>query len=732
MESLLKNLRKHVECSICLDTFTKPKTIACLHTFCCECLKRHALASQKEGKFRCPECQAQIDIPESNRFDQLPTSFHHNSLLGLLAVQQSGDGSEITCGVCKKKSVEISYCFDCEKLLCCDCINAHEVFRNAAFEGHKVTPVKQFTAEDYEALLKRKAFCSQKYHERKVTEFYCRVCEACVCQVCLVTDHKNHDIEPLEKAADSARAKILSGAEQMKGKNMDCIDVIRGIEETAADLETNFATAKRQVSAVAEQMIATIHECEHQTISTLEKTRVSRMEKLETAKNQAQLLAKQINQAAEFASDLVQRSSSSDIIQSYKSLQERFEELRKIQFAEIQVSSFVQFFSTCKPQSLNLGFIKNGEADPKRSTVEGLSQNFQAGVEAKIFICPKTHEGEINNLHVDQVEVLIEPVDQVASLMINEEFSGNQLQVKFVPKFPGTYNITAKINGEKLAKSPFKIQVKEQQLELLGELDLQNENLKNPTGIAVNSKGLIAVASCDKHCIMIFDKEGKYVRQFGHYGKNPGKLSHPADVTFMNDDEILVAESGNHRIQQFNVNTGKYVNIFGRKGTGVAEFEYPQSIFMDDRGNFVVAEFDNNRVQVLTKDGASVSKFGDSGPGKLDGPQGCVFHKNMFIVSDYHSKCLKVFDSSGKFLRKIGEEGEADGQFEDPWGLCIDGHGNILVCDYERGVVQQFSIEGRFTGKSVVKLQSPHGIAVMADGRFLVSDSFENKVFILK
>jgi len=152
------------------------------------------------------------------------------------------------------------------------------VFRNAAFEGHKVTPVKQFTAEDYEALLKRKAFCSQKYHERKVTEFYCRVCETCVCQACLVTDHKNHDIELLEKAADSARAKILAEAEQMKKKNMGCIDVIRGIEETAANLETNFATAKRQVSAVAEEMIARIYECERETIAALEKTRVSRME----------------------------------------------------------------------------------------------------------------------------------------------------------------------------------------------------------------------------------------------------------------------------------------------------------------------------------------------------------------------------------------------------------------------------------------------------------------------
>jgi len=273
-----------------------------------------------------------------------------------------------------------------------------------------------------------------------------------------------------------------------------------------------------------------------------------------------------------------------------------------------------------------------------------------------------------------------------------------------------------------------KIQVKERQLELVGELDLQNEVLENPTGIAVNNKGLIAVASRDKHCIMIFDKEGKYVRRLGHHGENTGELDGPEDATFMNDDRILVAERGNHRIQQFNVNTGNQVKIFGQKGTGEAEFKKPSSICMDDQGHFVVAEFTSNRVQVLTKDGTPVSKFGDSGPGKLDEPQGCVFRKDMFIVSDYGSKCLKLFDSSGTFLRKIGEEGEADGQFKDPWGLCIDGHGNILECDYERGVVQQFSIEGRFTGKSVAKLQTPRGIAVMPDGRFLVSDDEEHEV----
>ena len=237
MRSLLKNLEKHVTCSICLDTFTKPKTIACLHTFCLKCLEKHALTTQRQGQFRCPECQAQVNIPQGNRFDNLPTGFLQNSLLSLFAVRQSGDGSQISCGSCRKTSAEISYCFACEKLLCQDCVNAHELFRKTAFEGHKVTPVKQFQPADYEALLKRQSFCSQQYHEREVTRFFCLECQICVCQICIVTDHKNHNVDPLKKAADNEKANIMAGAELMKEKKIVCNDAIRIFEEATEKLE---------------------------------------------------------------------------------------------------------------------------------------------------------------------------------------------------------------------------------------------------------------------------------------------------------------------------------------------------------------------------------------------------------------------------------------------------------------------------------------------------------------
>ena len=93
-------------------------------------------------------------------------------------------------------------------------------------------------------------------------------------------NHKTHEIELLETAADEERANILEGVESMKQKHQTCRDIIRQLEERAANLEANITIAKRQVSQSAEQMIALIREREREAITTLENTRVSRMQKL--------------------------------------------------------------------------------------------------------------------------------------------------------------------------------------------------------------------------------------------------------------------------------------------------------------------------------------------------------------------------------------------------------------------------------------------------------------------
>ena len=128
--------------------------------------------------------------------------------------------------------------------------------------------------------------------------------------------------------------------------------------------------------------------------------------------------------------------------------------------------------------------------------------------------------------------------------------------------------------------------------------------------------------------------------------------------------------------------------------------------------------------------GETISIFGNIGPEKLKGPRSCLPYKDKFFVSDCEDNCINAFDKSGTFLHKFGKQGNQDGQFNYPRGLLIDSSNNLLVCDEENNRVQQFSLDGRFTGKSITHLPHPRGIAATPDGRILVTTP--EKIFILK
>ena len=724
------NLNEQVTCAICLDTFTDPKTITCLHTFCCDCLKKHALISQRNGKFRCPECQAEVDLPEANCFDKLPSSFHHNRLLSLLAVRQSGDGNEISCGICKKKSAEISYCFECAKFMCSDCVNAHQLFTNLT-EGHKVTPVKQFQPQDYEALMKRQSFCSQQYHEREIVRFFCLKCKLCVCQICIATDHKSHeghDVELLDKVADGEKVNILERAEKLKEKTKLYSDAIFKLEQTELELHTNITNAKHEVSQTAEQIIAKIRESEREIITHLENTRESRLEMLNSAKTQVQSLLKQINQAVEFAEQLVQKSSSSDIMQNKAKLQQRYNELESAPIPELPANSFVKYFPDLELEKFSVGCVATSEP-----IIKGLNQDIQAGVESEFEVNPRIPKEQAQGVKCKfQCEVLVEPAEKVGSLRTYENEEATL--VKFVPKVPGIFNVAVKINGKVLSTNT--VQVKQRLIQVLREFELKNETFEEPRGVAVNSKGQIAVVDSKKHCVLITDMEGNCLRKVSCHGSRDGQLNGPEGVTYLNDDNILVADQLNHRIQQFNVQTGKFVKSFGKYGEKDGEFQYPVSVCVDDDGRVVVADCFNYRVQVLSQYGEPLLKFGDSGPEKLKHPFECIYHENKFIVSDWHNNSVKFYDNTGKFLYKIREPRQGDGQLLGPCGLCLQkcgDHHNLLVCDRKNGRVDQLTLDGWFTGKTDYKFKGIRGISTTPDGLILASDGREaNKVYILK
>ena len=366
-------------------------------------------------------------------------------------------------------------------------------------------------------------------------------------------------------------------------------------------------------------------------------------------------------------------------------------------------------------------------------TLEGLEETFQAGIEAKFTLCPRTSGGEFADRE-DQVELLITPAKDVTNVTVDEKYDGN-VRLKFTPKVPGAYSVEVRINGDKLPTCPMTVQVKERELIVIGELKLKFSPGDKPVnfyGIAVNTNGTIVLTDNHGHCVYVFDKNGNCLRKSGGEGSNTGQFWCPSGISFLNDNEVLIADNGNSRIQRLNIQTGTVVKSFGKKGREKGEFGNPVNVTVDNKERIVVTEWGNGRIQVMSKDGQSIFTFGDKGPEKLCNSACCIPYKKMFLVTDAGNHCIKAFDQSGTFLYKFGKEGSQDGQFNPPRGLLVGSSDNLLVCDSGNNRVQQFSLDGRFTGKSITRLSKPMAITTAPDGRILVTSFDEKKVHILK
>ena len=86
--------------------------------------------------------------------------------------------------------------------------------------------------------------------------------------------------------------------------------------------------------------------------------------------------------------------------------------------------------------------------------------------------------------------------------------------------------------------------------------------------------------------------------KFGKEGNKEGEFSEPCYLSVNKDGHLMVCDSGNHRIQVFELN-GTFVTMFGRKGSGRGEFDEPQSTANLSDGRIVVSECNNHRIQIF-------------------------------------------------------------------------------------------------------------------------------------
>ncbi|MDX9799925.1 MAG: 6-bladed beta-propeller [Spirochaetia bacterium] len=268
-----------------------------------------------------------------------------------------------------------------------------------------------------------------------------------------------------------------------------------------------------------------------------------------------------------------------------------------------------------------------------------------------------------------------------------------------------------------------------------------------PKPIAADMEGNIIVGG-KAFDLSKFKADGTFVSIIGESGKGKGQWAYPKGLAVNKNGDIIVSDSKNLKILVFD-KTGKFVREFGEKGDAAHQFSDLGPCVTDAEGNIYVSdEGAVTGIKKYTAEGKFVSVFvpivADDVPGTKALAYSAIDDKlGRLYAGDDGDGDIDVYDlATGKLLMSIGKHGTGPGEFtEDIDGICVGPWNTIFAMNTEEGRIQAYTPEGKFItafGKAGIyegEMAGPEGIAYdAANNRIVVADekNFRVQSFNLK
>ncbi|MEI9982556.1 MAG: IPT/TIG domain-containing protein [Aliidongia sp.] len=254
-----------------------------------------------------------------------------------------------------------------------------------------------------------------------------------------------------------------------------------------------------------------------------------------------------------------------------------------------------------------------------------------------------------------------------------------------------------------------------------GAAGSDNAHFDDPAGVNFDAgSDRIFVADSGNDRIQVFDaKSFAYVATLGPSSAGDARMAAAAGTGFSTPvgvqvnaatGQLYVADTGNQRVQIFDAATLAYVGTLGSTGVAgsdAAHFNAPKDAAVNPTANeILVADSGNGRVQRF--DAATLAYKGTIGGAGLSvssnddlGTPVSVSYdsvSNLILVGDDGAaQRVQVFDAlSYSYVLTLGTTGSAGSsntQFSGPSGIAIDAaHGRVFIGDRQNDRVQVFSV----------------------------------------
>jgi hypothetical protein len=233
-------------------------------------------------------------------------------------------------------------------------------------------------------------------------------------------------------------------------------------------------------------------------------------------------------------------------------------------------------------------------------------------------------------------------------------------------------------------------------------------NVTNGRRLSMGPGHLLVLTDPDLHRVVLYDVSGERPRKrvaFGERGSSPGRLESPHGAAVTARGSLLVADTFNHRVQDFDLTgalhgwPGRLVRAWGGPGDVADPLDTPQGLAVppheDHQDRVFVVDTRHHRIAVYRSDGRptgmALGGRGDE-PGRLDTPVGLAFDpqgRRVYVAEALNRRVSAFAADTGAFLFSFGREALAM-----PAGIAVDSRGDVLVTDLSTRKVHRFRPEG--------------------------------------
>uniref|UniRef100_A0A1X7UM70 RING-type domain-containing protein n=1 Tax=Amphimedon queenslandica TaxID=400682 RepID=A0A1X7UM70_AMPQE len=657
-------LEEQLTCPVCLDHYTNPKTLPCLHSFCQHCLEGLPLDKKNETYYlSCPTCRHCTELPEGVR--AFPVAFTLNNLKEMYSLT--------------KKTA-----------------NSQEATTSPTCSDHG-----------------------------KPLELFCETCDVVICSHCSVRSHRGHECDLITDSYIQHCQKLRECLSPVEGKKEALKKVLSALAEREGEIRERGEGVLEEIHEIVEEMIAVLRQSERKLTEQAKRVTDAKLKVLSEQIKSAEMSLSLLEDVEEYVEQSLKTGSPQQVLRSKKQMMEHISEVTAgINVEELHPKEKADFVLIPKDIKL-LHHI--GDIVPLQLYNLNVKKIDCIGKEASFSLSLEIPDLPLLSVPLSSLRCSLVPVGKghkpIQTTVTTTSTDPGVYRIQCNPSTRGTHTVKVQVYGIHLKDTSLVIPFNPYLDNVTPVCTITK--LNRPYGVAFNDNHVL-ITENGSNCVTILDKKGKKVKSLGGKGGSGNvKFSSPCGIAITPDKFILVSD--NHRIQKISMDGYRIASV-GEEGSGPLQFKYPESIAISPiLGQVYIADSNNHRIQVLNPDLTFSHSFGSKGSdnGQFKYPCGiAIDNQKLVYVSDRNNHRIQKFSPDGKFVGQFGTKGSGPGQLKKPLGITIDtaATGLVYVSEWGNHCISVFTSDGVFVNRfdeessNIDQFNAPYGITFDKDG----------------